>query len=141
MISVPLRRIAADSNVLLSAVIGKAALRVFTCPDIEVVTTEFNITEVREYIPHLAWKYHLDLNCLLIQLQMLPLIRVDENYYKRKAPLAKKYLRNRDSDDIHLAALALEDQIPVWSNDKDFSELPVKVYSTKEVLKVLKSRI
>ena len=43
--------VAADSNVLLSAIAGKAARRVFEAADLTVVTTVQNIDEVREYIP------------------------------------------------------------------------------------------
>ena len=84
----PSKRIAADSNVLLSAVIGKAALKVFTRLDIEVRTTEFNIAEVEEYIPRLASKYHLSPSNLLIQLNLLPIFRKGESYYKSELPTA-----------------------------------------------------
>ena len=132
----PLKKIAADSNVLLSAVIGKAALKVFTRLDIEVLTTEFNIAEVEEYIPHLASKYHLSANNLLIQLNLLPLFRKGESHYKSELAAAEKYLKARDPDDIHLAALALKENIPIWSNDKDLKLLPVPIYPTAQLLKI-----
>ena len=55
----PLRKLAADANVILSAVAGKAALRVFLKEDIEIVTTQFNINEVRGYLSVIAAKYHV----------------------------------------------------------------------------------
>ncbi len=48
------RKLATDSNVILSAVIGKAALQVFLRPEIELITTRFNVLEVEEYIPRLV---------------------------------------------------------------------------------------
>jgi hypothetical protein len=51
--------VVADANVILSAAIGKAALRVFTQFEVEVHATEFNLLEVEEYLPHLAQKYRL----------------------------------------------------------------------------------
>lgn len=132
----PLRKIAADSNVLLSADIGKAALKVFTQLDMDILTTEFNIAEVEEYIPHLASQYRLSQSNLLIQLRLLPLLRKGESYYRSSFSLAEKHLKTRDPDDIHLAALALKENIPIWSNDKDFNVLPLAVYSTVKLLKL-----
>src|SRR3989338_6561893 len=122
MISANLRRIAADSNVLLSAVIGKAALRVLLHPAVAVVTTEFNIHEVKEYIPYLANKYRFPEKALFLQLQMLPLTQYRLSYYQDKMREAKRFLKERDPDDAHLGALALKEGIPMWSNDRDFQK-------------------
>ena len=54
MDSPTLRSVVADANVLLSAAIGGAAQRVFHETDIEVVTTEEVLDEVREYLVELA---------------------------------------------------------------------------------------
>src|SRR5690242_14889747 len=59
------RSVAADSNVLLSAVAGKAARRVFEHSELIVVTTEQNIAEVHEYIPEFAARYGLPQELLL----------------------------------------------------------------------------
>jgi len=139
LISENLKKIAADSNVILSAIIGKAALRVFVQPGIEFITTQFNLQEVDEYLPRLAAKYHLDEKALVWQLKMLPLRSFSEAYYKSHFSNAHKFLGDRDSDDIHLAALALKEKIPIWSNDKDFENLSVPVYTTAQFLKILES--
>jgi predicted nucleic acid-binding protein len=39
--------------------------------------------------------------------------------------------------DVPLAALALKLEIPIWSNDHDFEELPLIVYPTARLLKIL----
>lgn len=135
MTSKHIKAVAADSNVILSAVIGKAALKVFTHLDITVLTAQYNIDEVREYIPHMAFKYAMDRRMLLAQLSMLPLIIKERDYYSSKIDEAFGYLKGRDRDDIHLAALALKEGIPVWSNDNDFNIVPVKVYTTATLLK------
>jgi PIN domain len=49
--------VVADANVLLSAVIGKAAARVFFDEWIAIHVTEFNAREVEEYLPSMAGKY------------------------------------------------------------------------------------
>ena len=69
----PLKKLAADANVILSAVAGKAALRVFLQEDIEIVTTQFNIDEVGKYLSVIAGKYNLSEELLESQLKLLPL--------------------------------------------------------------------
>lgn len=137
MISKRLRRIAADSNVLLSAVIGKAALRVLLRPEIEVITTGFNLNEVFEYLPRLASKYSLDHTALVLQLKMLPVTFFREIEYKTHMAEAAKWIKHRDPDDIALLALALKERVPIWSNDKDFENLPVQAYTTNHLLRIL----
>lgn len=134
-----LRKLAADSNVILSAVIGKAALQVFLRPEIELITTRFNILEVEEYIPRLASKYGLDERSLLLQLKMLPMVVFDEKHYHSHSSQATRLLKERDSDDVHLAALALKEEVPIWSNDRDFEKLSLRVYTTAQLLKALES--
>ena len=51
--------VAADANVLLSAVLGHAALKVFTRTDVSVLTTQGVLEEVREYLPHIAKHYDM----------------------------------------------------------------------------------
>lgn len=138
MTSPLIRSVAADSNVLLSAVIGKAARRVFVeVPELVVVTTEENIAEVEEYLPSLAEKYGLDLDQLLDVLALLPVERYPESAYASHVEDARRYLVGRDPDDVPLAALALKLEVPVWSNDQDFKSVPVKRYTTARLLKAL----
>ena len=140
MTSGNLRKLAADSNVILSAVIGKAALQVFLRPEIELITTRFNVLEVEEYIPRLASKYGLDERSLSLQLKMLPILVFDEKHYHSHTPQATRLLKERDPDDVHLAALALKEGIPIWSNDRDFEKLFLHVYTTTQLLKAVESR-
>jgi predicted nucleic acid-binding protein len=136
--SLPLRSVAADSNVLLAAVARRAAWRVFeTLPDLVVVTTEVALAEVHEYVPEFAQRYGFDVDLLHEAVELLPVVRYSEADYVTHKREATKYLGRRDPDDVHLAALALKLGIPVWSNDRDFSELPVKVFTTAQLLKML----
>lgn len=50
----PSAGVVADANVLLSAVIGKAAARVFFEFEIPVHSTEFNAREIEESLPRTA---------------------------------------------------------------------------------------
>ncbi len=137
MISGNLKKVAADSNVILSAVIGKSALRIFVRPDIEFITTQFNLLEVEEYLPRLAAKYRLEHRALLWQLKMLPVQRFPEKYYKSHFSKAEKLLKDRNPDGIHLTALALKEDVPIWSNDRDFEKLSIPVYTTAQFLRIL----
>lgn len=137
MTSTNIRSVAADSNVLLSAVAGKAARRVFAIPELIVVTTEQNIAEVMEYIPEFAARYGLPDVLLLEVLGLLPIEIYAEHEYSDELAAAGDLLSNRDKDDIALAALALRLRIPVWSNDRDFEHFPHGVFTTAQLLKIL----
>ncbi|MDP1758960.1 MAG: PIN domain-containing protein, partial [Thermodesulfovibrionales bacterium] len=67
--SSPLKKLAADANVILSAIAGKAALRVFLKEDIEFITTQFNIAEVREYLHVISQQYAISEEILESQLK------------------------------------------------------------------------
>lgn len=133
-----LRSVAADSNVLLAALAGRAAWRVFErAPDLVIVTTEDTILEVEEYLPEFAARYELDLDVLREALEILPVERYAEPDYTSHLEEARGYLAKRDPDDVALAALALKLGIPIWSNDNDFKVLPLEIYPTAKLLKVL----
>ncbi len=137
MISRRLRSVAADSNVLRSAVVGNAALKIFLHTDIEVYTTAFNIEETREYLPLLGNKYALDSNCLLLQLKMLPIHIVKLKEYEHKLLEARTLIGQRDIDDAHLLALALSKGMALWSNGKDFNAISaMDVFPTGKLLKL-----
>lgn len=137
MTSPNLRSVAADSNVLLSAVVGKAASRVFNHSEFLVVTTEENIAEVREYLPEFAERYGVSQGLLLEAFELLPIQVFGKRQYSTHLFEARSLLGERDADDIPLAALALKLGIPVWSNDRDFDNFPTGVYSTAKLIKVL----
>ena len=138
MTSKPLRSVAADSNVLLSATVGHAARRVFErAQKLLVVTTEANLAEVQAYLPSMAQAYGLDLVEVQEALAALPIKLYSERQYRGRIPEARRYLQERDPDDVALAALAFKLQIPIWSNDRDFENLPIEIYPTAKLLKLL----
>lgn len=137
--SIPLKKLAADANVILSAVAGKAALRIFLREDIEIVTTEFNISEVREYLSVIAEQYGLSEEILESQLKLLPIKIYPRQFYEDFVKKATRKLSERDEDDIELLALAMKLKVPVWSNDSDFKKSGVEVYTTAKLLKILKA--
>lgn len=137
--SKPLKKLAADANVILSAVAGKAALRVFLAEGVEIVTTEFNVSEVREYLGAIAEKYALSEEILESQLKLLPLRIYQQEFYEDFLGNASKRLAGCDEDDVELLALSLKLKVPVWTNDRDFQHSGVELYTTAKLLKILKA--
>lgn len=109
------RSVAADSNVLLSAVAGRAARRVFANEELVVVTMEQNIDEVREYVPEFAARYGLPEELLHEVLALLPVEIYAEPEYAHQLAAAQRLVGKRHEDDVALAALALHLEIPIWS--------------------------
>lgn len=109
MTSPLLRSVAADSNVLLAALASRAARRVFdSAPDLVIVTTEETIAEVEEYLPEFAARYELDLDMLRETLAVLPLERYSERDYITHLVEARRYLEERDPDDVALGCARAE---------------------------------
>ncbi len=134
-------RLAADANVLLSAVVGGRARDVLTHPGVgEVLTTAATLGEVQEYLAHLAQKKRLALDTVLLAAASLPVTVVQRPTYAAKVAEATRRLGRRDPDDVELLALALSADVPVWSNDNDFEDAGVEWYTTAELLKRLERK-
>lgn len=129
--------VVADANVLLSAVVGKAALRVFSQFSVAVHVTQFNCSEVAEYLPHMAHKYGLSVELVEMQWKLLPLRIHSINDYRRQLPQALADMGQRDAEDAHALALARSLGMALWSNDKDFDNLDVSCFSTARLLRML----
>lgn len=135
----PIDTVVADANVLLSAVIGKAALRVFTEFQVEVHAAVFNADEVREYLPLLAGKYRLTPDAVELQWQLLPVRLHPVEDYRSWFQWAEQALADRDTEDAHPLALARTLGVPLWSNDNDLRERGVPCYTTANLLRLLES--
>ena len=130
--------LAADANVLLSAVIGGRAKLILNHPEIQaVLTTESTLSEVQEYALLLARKKRLPSDIVLLAVAALPVEVVTHATYSRQIPEALRQIGKRDPDDAELLALALHFQIPVWSNDHDFENLTVELFTTADLLRQL----
>jgi predicted nucleic acid-binding protein len=105
-ISVPIEGVVADANVLLSAVVGKAALRVFSDFDIVLYVSKFDADEVTEYLPVLSAKYDLQVELVEMQWKLLPLTIHSLSDYQGRLPPAIDEMKNRDPEDAHALALA-----------------------------------
>ncbi len=131
-------KLAADANVLLSAVIGGRAKLVLEHPEVsEILTTEGTFTEVEEYAQVLARKKRLPSDVLLLAVAALPVRIVERAEYSNRLAEALKRIGARDPDDAELMALALHFRVPIWSNDKDFERLNLELFTTEDLLRHL----
>lgn len=133
----PSAGVVADANVLLSAVIGNAAARVFFEFEIPVHVTEFNAREVEEYLPRMAEKYRLPRELVQLQWRLLPLKVHAPEAYRDRLDWALQALAERDPEDAHALALTAKLGLPLWSNDRDLQGHGVKVFTTAQLLRKL----
>ena len=134
-------KLAADANVLLSALIGGQAMRVLRHPAIgEILTTEATLAEVQEYAGQLARKRRLDVDLALLAAATLPVTTVPRAVYASSMAEARKRIGRRDPDDVELLALAIQLKLPVWSNDNDFGETGVVWHTTAWLLAALEAK-
>lgn len=90
-------RLAADANVLLSAVLGGRAKLVLDHPRVEeIVTTTFTLGEVEEYAAELARRKKLPLDVVLLAVATLPLTVIDASEYEDSLNEAKRRIGRRD---------------------------------------------
>lgn len=131
-------RLAADANVLLSCVLGGRARLILLHPLIEqVLTTEATLAEVREYAPVLARKKKIAPELIELAVASLPVVVQNHESYSKAITKARLQPEWRDSDDIDLLALALSENIAIWSNDADFERCTVECYPTARLLSLL----
>lgn len=126
-----------DANVLLSAVVGKASLRVLTEFGVVVHAAQFNVDEVVEYIPLMATKYKLPLDLVELQWRLLPFHVHPREDYEKEFSGALRDVAGRDPEDAHALALARSLELPLWSNDRHLTGLGAEVFSTARLLRVL----
>jgi len=129
--------VVADANVLLSAAIGKAALRVMVDYSVEAHVTNFNSSEVERYIPRLCEKFSLPQDLVELQWRLLPVTRHSEGEYESHLGWARRQLEDRDPADAHPLALAKALRLPLWSNDSDLKGHGIVCYTTAVLLKRL----
>ena len=131
-------KLAADANVLLSAVIGGRARLVLSDPEVEqAMTTATVFAEVEEYAAVLGRKKGLALETLMLAVASMPVSIVAREIYSGSIARARRRIGKRDPDDVELLALALHFKIPLWTNDNDFEDCGVEMITTAELLKRL----
>jgi predicted nucleic acid-binding protein len=104
----------------------------------EVLATEEALLEVEEYAFRLASKKGLPGAQIDLALRTLRVTPVKRSAYSSYLGEAAKRIGARDPDDVHVLALALAFEIPIWTNDRDFEVSGVICYSTEQMLRLLK---
>jgi predicted nucleic acid-binding protein len=137
----PIAGVVADANVLLSAIVGRSALRVFTEFAVEVHATQYNADEVEEYLPEMAQKYDLPTELVQLQWKLLPVRFHPEDDYTAHLRGALAELKDRDSEDAHVLALAKSQGLPIWSNDRDLAKVTAECLTTAKLLRILQDQI
>jgi predicted nucleic acid-binding protein len=129
-------KLVADANVLLAAVLGGRAGLILASGEIEAIfTAQATFAEVEEYAAVLAKKRRLPTDLLLLAVASLPVAIVDRAVYANSLSEAKRRICRRDPDDVDILALAIQFQIPIWSNDRDFEDGGVELYTTEDLLR------
>jgi predicted nucleic acid-binding protein len=118
-----LDRIAVDANPLLAALLGARAAEILSLPEIDFVTTERTIWEVRKYLPRMARKLGISEEELLAVLEASPIRTIHPSHYARAQAMAAAAVSARDPRDVEILAPALSMDIPLGSNDRDFQSI------------------
>lgn len=79
--------------------------------------------EAQAYIPHVAKRRGIDSSVALTVLEAVSriVVSVDRSLYESYERLARERIQPRDPDDWPVVAVAPMLDIPVWTEDQDFS--------------------
>ena len=127
--------IAVDAQPFFSALLGGVARRILFDPRFKFITTEFTLNEVKKYISFIAEKAKKQEKDILQALELLPVISCPQQKYHNKVLTAKQLIEWRDPKDVDILALALSTQAILWTEDKDFDNIPgIFIVHTKDLL-------
>lgn len=99
--------------------------------------TEAVAVEIARHIPSLAAKRGLDPTLLFAALAVMPIEWKAPGEYEHLRSEAESRIAARDPDDWPTVALALQLSLPVWSQDKDFEDAGIEVFTTGRLLDAL----
>lgn len=132
----------ADANVVLSAVTGGQAARVFELTEGPPAFGAHAVRlEILDWLPKLTAKRGLDLGLRLGLLQLLPITWVESCDYARFEPEARERMRPRDVEDWPTLAVAMtvaeSRDVAIWTNDKDFEAAEFRRVTTAQLLAMI----
>jgi predicted nucleic acid-binding protein len=74
---------------------------------------------------------------MLAALEVLPVSWIEGDRYAAQEEEARRRMASRDVNDWPIVALALALSLPIWSQDKDFEQSGLPVYTTGTLLDLL----
>ena len=128
-----------DANPLLSALLGGQAREVLFSGKIICMSSQHTLFEVEKYLPHVANRIGRNELDLWREFQLLPVIAVQPREYDLELKRATELIGQRDPKDVHVLALALRLDLPIWTNDRDFEGLSqhVSTHKTADLLSLI----
>ena len=126
-----------DTNIVFSLFKSESFTReILAKHKIKLFSPEKLIDELKKYSKLICSKSNISKSKFLFNISLLPEIielKKVEKIFKSKA---KKLISHKSDADF--LALALQLNIPIWSNDSHFKEQSsVKVFTTKDLVKLL----
>ena len=127
--------IAVDAQPFFSALLGGVARKIFFDPRFRFITTNFTLDEVKKYTNFIAEKSGKKEKDILQALELLPVVSYAQERYQHKLLIADQLIGSRDPKDIDILALALTTRAILWTEDKDFDNIPgIFIVHTKDLL-------
>lgn len=133
-----------DANAIISALLRGRSAQVFTRTDVEFITTQRTVWEVKRYIPSIAAELQAreapasTETDIERDLEKLPLHFEHEDSYVHCLGRAKQLIEQRDPDDVDILALTLHRRAPLWTNDHDFEGIDeIQVMTTARLLALM----
>ena len=124
-----------DANPLLSALLGGRAREILFNGAYAFFSPQTMLFEVEKYLPFVAQKLDRPELDLFREFELLPVTAVQPHVYDSEMRRATQLIGWRDAKDVPVLALALRLRLPVWTEDRDFENLPgVSVYKTADLL-------
>lgn len=95
---------------------------------------------MKKYIPLISTKTDISEIDLLTIFERTPIIASQSFEYDSMQEQASKMIAQRDPKDVDILALALQFNIPIWSEDKDLISLKeIEVLTTADMFEKLKA--
>lgn len=104
----------------------------------QCIATNVIAEEITRHLPKLAAKRRLSEQTLFAALQAMPIDWRAPADYEDQRDQAHRRIAHRDPDDWPTVALALKLELPVWSQDKDLDDAGLRIYTTGELLDMLR---
>ena len=124
-----------DANPIISSLIGGISREIIFSPLYKFITTQYTIEEVEKYLSYIGKKSGVNLEEIKEAFELLPIEIYNKNFYEAKMKEAQLIIGNIDRKDIDILALVLETHYPLWTEDKDFGNIPrINVIKTKDLV-------